>query len=208
MRETMDPMATEMDQQELAQQLLAQSREQGIELVGPGGLLNRLTKNVLETALEAEMDEHLGYGNHDVSGRSSGNSRNGTRTKTVITGIGPVEIDVPRDTGSTFDPQIVKKRQRRLTGVDEIVLSLSAKSLTTGEIAAHFGEVFGARVSNHTISRITEKVIAEMTEWQNRPLDRVYPVVLIDAIFRLGPGRAGHEPAGLRRDRSQRQRRT
>lgn len=208
MSETMDPMATEMDQQELAQQLLAQSREQGIELVGPGGLLNRLTKNVLETALEAEMDEHLGYGKHDVSGRGSGNSRNGTRTKTVMTEIGPVEIEVPRDTGSTFDPQIVKKRQRRLTGVDEIVLSLSAKGLTTGEIAAHFGEVFGARVSKDTISRITEKVIAEMTEWQNRPLDRVYPVVFIDAIFRLGPGRAGHEPAGLRRDRSQRQRRT
>ncbi|ADX75152.1 transposase (plasmid) [Pseudarthrobacter phenanthrenivorans Sphe3] len=182
MSETMDPMATDVDQQELAQQLLAQSREQGIELVGPGGLLNRLTKNVLETALEAEMDEHLGYGKHDVSGRGSGNSRNGTRTKTVMTEIGPVEIEVPRDTGSTFDPQIVKKRQRRLTGVDEIVLSLSAKGLTTGEIAAHFGEVFGARVSKDTISRITEKVIAEMTEWQNRPLDRVFPVVFIDAI--------------------------
>jgi transposase-like protein len=100
----MDPMATEVDQQELAQQLLAQAKEQGIELVGPDGLLNRLTKNVLETALEAEMDEHLGYGKHDVSGRGSGNSRNGTLTKTVLTEIGPVEIDVPRDTGATFDP--------------------------------------------------------------------------------------------------------
>ncbi len=100
----------------------------------------------------------------------------------MLTEIGPVEIDVPRDTGSTFDPQIVKKRQRRLTGVDEIVLSLSAKGLTTGEIAAHFAEVFGARVSKDTISRITEKVIGEMTEWQNRPLDRVYPVMFIDAI--------------------------
>jgi Transposase, Mutator family len=116
-----------MDQQELAQQLLAQAREQGIDLVGPDGLLNRLTKNVLETALDAEMDEHLGYEKHDVSGRGSGNSRNGTRTKTVLTEIGPVEIDVARDTGSTFDPQIVRKRQRRLSGVDEIVLSLSAK---------------------------------------------------------------------------------
>ncbi|MCB5283334.1 MULTISPECIES: IS256 family transposase [unclassified Arthrobacter] len=170
MSETLDPMATDVDQQELAQQLLAQAREQGIDLVGPGGLLNRLTQNVLETALEAEMDEHLGYGKHDVSGRGSGNSRNGIRTKTVLTEIGPVEIDVPRDTGSTFDPQTVKKRQRRLTGVDEIVLSLSAKGLTTGEIAAHFGEVFGATVSKDTISRITEKVIGEMTEWQNRPV--------------------------------------
>ena len=129
----MDPMATDVDQQELAQQVLAQAREQGIDLVGPDGLLNRLTKNVLETALEAEMDEHLGYEKHVVSGR--GSSRNGTRTKTVLTENGPVEIDVPRDTGSTFDPPIVKKRQRRLTGVDEIVLSVSAKGLTTGEIA-------------------------------------------------------------------------
>jgi hypothetical protein len=96
------------------------------------------------------------------------NSRNGTRTKTVLTEVGPVEIDVPRDTGSTFDPQIVKKR-RRLTGVDEIVLSLSAKGLTTGEIAAHFAEVFGARVSKDTVSRITEKVIGEMTDWQPAP---------------------------------------
>lgn len=192
---TMDPMATELDQQELAQQLLAQAKEQGIDLVGPDGLLNRLTKNVLETALEAEMDEHLGYEKHDVSGRGSGNSRNGTRTKTVMTEIGPVEIDVPRDTGATFDPQTVKKRQRRLTGVDEIVLSLSAKGLTTGEIAAHFAEVFGARVSKDTISRITEKVIGEMTEWQNRPLDRVYPVVFIDAIHvKIRDGQVTNRP--------------
>lgn len=170
MSETLDPIATDVDQHELAQQLLAQAREQGIELVGPDGLLNRLTKNVLETALEAEMEDHLGYEKHDVAGRGSGNSRNGTRTKTVLTEIGPVEIDVPRDTGSTFEPQIIKKRQRRLTGVDEIVSSLSAKGLTTGEIAAHFDDVYGARVSKDTISRITEKVIAEMVEWQNRPL--------------------------------------
>ena len=195
MSDTMDPMATDVDQQELAQQLLAQAKEQGIDLVGPDGLLNRLTKNVLETALEAEMDEHLGYEKHDVSGRGSGNSRNGTRTKTVLTEIGPVEIDVPRDTGSTFDPQIVKKRQRRLTGVDEIVLSLSAKGLTTGEIAAHFAEVFGARVSKDTISRITEKVIGEMTEWQNRPLDRVYPVLFIDAIHvKVRDGQVANRP--------------
>jgi putative transposase len=188
-------MATDVDQHELAQQLLAQAKEQGIELVGPGGLLNRLTKNVLETALEAEMDEHLGYEKHDVGGRGSGNSRNGTRTKTVLTEIGPVEIDVPRDTGSTYAPQIVKKRQRRLTGVDEIVLSLSAKGLTTGEIAAHFGDVYGARVSKDTISRITEKVIGEMTEWQNRPLDRVYPVVFIDAIHvKIRDGQVTNRP--------------
>jgi putative transposase len=104
-----------------------------------------------------------------------------------------VEIDVPRDTGSTFDPQTMKKRQRRLTGVDEIVQSLSAKGLTTGEIAAHFAELFGVKVSKDTevsedtVSRTTEKVVGEMTEWQNRPLDRVLPVMLIDAIPLQGP---------------------
>lgn len=195
MSETLDPMATDVDHHELAQQLLAQVKEQGIELIGPYGLLNRLTKNVLETALEAEMDDHLGYEKHDVIGRGSGNSRNGTRTKTVLTEIGPVEIDVPRDTGSTFEPQIIKKRQRRLTGVDEIVLSLSAKGLTTGEIAAHFDDVYGARVSKDTISRITEKVVAEMVEWQNRPLDRVYPVVFIDAIHvKIRDGQVTNRP--------------
>jgi putative transposase len=117
------------------------------------------------------MAEHLGYDKHDPVGRGSGNSRNGTRAKTVLTEIGPVEIEVPRDTNSSFDPQIVKKRQRRLTGIDEIVLSLTAKGLTTGEVAAHFADVYGATVSKDTISRITDKVIGEMAEWCNRPLE-------------------------------------
>lgn len=171
--EMIDPVTGEIvDTKELAEQLLRQAKEQGVELVGPGGLLNRLTKTVLETALDAEMTEHLGYDKHDPSGRNSGNSRNGTRAKTVWTEIGPVEIEVPRDTESSFEPQIVKKRQRRLTGVDEIVLSLTARGLTTGEIAAHFAEVYGVTVSKDTISRIVDKVTAEMTEWANRPLDR------------------------------------
>jgi putative transposase len=170
--EMIEPMTVDsIDQRELAEQLLEQAREQNIELVGPGGLLGQLTKNVLETALDAEMSEHLGYEKHDPAGRGSGNSRNGTRAKTVLTEIGPVEIEVPRDTESTFEPQIVRKRQRRLTGVDEIVLSLTARGLTTGEIAAHFQEVYGAKISKDTVSRITEKVTGEMTEWLNRPLE-------------------------------------
>ncbi|MGB2950022.1 MAG: IS256 family transposase [Rhodococcus sp. (in: high G+C Gram-positive bacteria)] len=174
--------ATEVDQKQLAEQLLAQAKEQGIELMGPNGLLNQLTKNVLETALGAEMTEHLGYEKHDAAGRGSGNSRNGTRSKTVLTEIGPVEIEVPRDIDSSFAPQIVKKRQRRLTGIDEIVLSLTAKGLTTGEVSAHFQDIYGATVSKDTISRITDKVVGEMTDWQNRPLERVYPVMFIDAV--------------------------
>ena len=182
MSETLESVAIDVDHKQLAEQLLAQAKEQGVELVGPNGLLNQLTKSVLETALDAEMTEHLGYDKHDSAGRGSGNSRNGTRSKTVFTEIGQVELDVPRDTNSTFDPVIVRKRQRRLTGIDEIVLSLTAKGLTTGEIAAHFDDVYGATVSKDTISRITDKVIEEMTEWCHRPLESVYPVVFIDAI--------------------------
>src|SRR5215475_2802501 len=187
--------AEESAEQQAAAQLLAQAKEQGVALVGPNGLLNQLTKNVLETALDAEMAEHLGYDKHDPVGRGSGNSRNGTRAKTVFTEIGAVEVEVPRDTNATFDPQIVKKRQRRLTGVDEIVLSLTAKGLTTGEIAAHFHDVYGATVSKDTISKITDKVIEEMTEWCHRPLESVYPVVFIDAIFvKVRDGQVSNRP--------------
>ena len=141
------------------------------------------------------MSEHLGYDKHAPAGRGSDNSRNGTRAKTVFTEIGPVEIEVPRDTNSSFEPQIVKKRQRRLSGVDEIVLSLTAKGLTTGEIAAHFADVYGATVSRDTISRISDKVIAEMTEWCNRPLEAVYPVVFIDALFvKVRDGQVANRP--------------
>src|SRR3954449_4482076 len=199
MTDTLEPVAAaneeEVDQEQLAQQLLAQAKEQGVELVGPDGLLNQLTKRVLETALEEEMADHLGYDKHDPVGRNRGNSRNGTRAKTVLTEIGPVEIEVPRDTDSSFDPQIVKKRQRRLTGIDEIVLSLTAKGLTTGEVAAHFADVYGATVSKDTISRITDKVVGEMTEWCNRPLESVYPVVFIDAIFvKIRDGQVTNRP--------------
>jgi transposase-like protein len=195
MSETLESVAIDVDHKQLAEQLLAQAKEQGVELVGPNGLLNQLTKNVLETALDAEMTEHLGYDKHDSAGRGSGNSRNGTRSKTVFTEIGQVEVDVPRDTNSTFDPVIVRKRQRRLTGIDEIVLSLTAKGLTTGEIAAHFEDVYGATVSKDTISRITDKVLEEMTEWCNRPLESVYPVIFIDAInVKVRDGQVANRP--------------
>jgi transposase-like protein len=180
--ETIEPMAAQIDQQRLAKELVEQARAEGVQLVGEGGLLSGLTRSVLETALDVEMSEHVGYDKHDPAGRNGGNSRNGYRAKTVLTEIGPVQIDVPRDREGTFEPAIVRKRQRRLDGIDEIVLSLTARGLTTGEIAAHFGEVYGAKVSKDTISKITDKVVEEMTEWRNRPLDRVYPVLFVDAI--------------------------
>jgi putative transposase len=128
------------------------------------------------------MDEHLGYQAHGVAGRNSGNSHNGVRPKTVTTEIGPVEIDVPRDRNSSFEPKLVRKRQRRLTGVEDMVCSLVAKGLTTGEVSAYLAEIYGALVSKDTISRITDRVLEGMSEWQNRPLDGVYPVVFIDCI--------------------------
>jgi transposase-like protein len=168
-----EPVEPAIEEQSVAEQLVAQARERGIELVGPNGLLSQLTKRVLETALEAEMSDHLGYDKHHPTGRNHGNSRNGLRAKTVLTEIGPVEIEVPRDLDASFQPKIVKKRQRRLTGVDQIVLSLSARGLTTGEISAHFAEVYGASVSRETVSKITDSVLEEMTAWMNRPLDEV-----------------------------------
>lgn len=169
----------------VAAQLIEQARAEGVSLVGPGSPLAALTKQVLESALEAELDEHLGYEHGDRAGKADSegrNERNGTRGKTVHTELGPVTLEVPRDREGTFEPVVVRKRQRRLNGVDEMVLSLSAKGLTTGEIADHFAQVYGQSMSKDTISRITDKVIAEMVEWQNRPLDPVYPVVFIDAI--------------------------
>ena len=170
-------------QQQLAQEMVEQARANGLSLVGPDGVLTGLTKTVIETALEAEMEDHLGYEHRDHSGaRQTSNERNGTRSKTVTTEIGPVTIDVPRDREGSFDPVIVPKRKRRLNGVDQMVLSLTARGLTSGEISAHLEEVYGSQVSKETISTITDKIVDEMVEWQNRPLDPVYPVVFIDAI--------------------------
>jgi putative transposase len=176
-----DSISARIDQQQLVQQLVESARSEGVELVGPEGMLTGLTKTVLETALEAEMTE-LGYEPHDPDGHHSGNSRNGTRPKTVQTETGPVEIEAPRDRDASFEPTIVTQRRRRLSGIDEIVLSLSARGRTTGEIAAHFDDVYGAKVSKDTNSRITDKVVEEMNEWAQRSLDAVYPVVFIDAL--------------------------
>ncbi|MEV6983846.1 IS256 family transposase [Sphaerisporangium sp. NPDC051017] len=180
---------------ELVAKLVDQARAEGLELVGENGLLGRLTKLVLESALEGEITDHLGYDKHDPAGHGSGNSRNGKRSKTVLTDVGPVELSVPRDRDGSFEPKIVAKRQRRLSGVDEMVISLAAKGLTTGEISAHLAEVYGAEVSKQTISTITDKVLEGMAEWQNRPLDPVYPVIFIDAIHvKLRDGQVANRP--------------
>jgi putative transposase len=181
--------------EQLIARLAGRARAGGLQLTGEGGLLAQLTKRLVESALEGEITDHLGYDRHDSAGRDSGNSRNGHRTKTVLTEVGPVEIDVPRDRDATFDPRIVAKRQRRLSGVDELVISLSAKGLTSGEVQAHLAEVYGAEVSRQTISTITDKVVEGMAEWQNRPLDPVYPVIFIDAInVKIRDGKVANRP--------------
>lgn len=181
--------------EEVIGRLVDQARAEGVKLTGPGGLLGELTKRVMESALEGEMEDHLGYSRHDPVGRNGGNSRNGVRSKTVITEAGPVEVDVPRDRDSSFEPQLVKKRQRRVEGVDELVISLSAKGLTHGEISAHLQEVYGAEVSKQTVTTITDRVVEDMAEWQSRPLDPVYPVIFIDAInVKIREGQVANRP--------------
>jgi putative transposase len=183
-------------EQQAAAELVRLAKEQGLSLTGPDGLLKQLTKSVIESSLAEEMTEHLGFEKNDPAGVGSDNIRNGTRAKTVLSGhTGPVEIDVPRDRAGTFEPQIVKKRQRRLGEVDEIVLSLYAKGLTTGEISAHFAEIYGASVSKETVSRITDRVIEEMQAWASRPLDEVYAAVFIDAIVvKIRDGQVANRP--------------
>ncbi len=191
---TAQALAEALDPQ-LVSRLAAQARAQGVSLLGRDGLLQQLTKRFLEAALEAEMDEHLGYGKHDPSGRNRSNSRNGKRSKTLLTEVGPVPIEVPRDREGSFSPEIVRKRQRRFGGIDDLVISLTAKGLTTGEVAAHLAEVYGADVSKDHISTITERVMDSLNEWQARPLDAVYPVLFIDCIHvKIRDGQVANRP--------------
>jgi transposase-like protein len=181
--------------EELVRQLTERARAEGLQLAGEGGLLQRLTKLVVESALDGELDDHLGYDKHDPVGRDGGNSRNGRRSKTLLTEAGPVEISVPRDRDGSFEPRIVAKRQRRLSGVDDLVISLSAKGLTHGEICAHLAEVYGAAVSKQTISTITDRVLDGMAEWQSRPLDAVYPVIFVDCVnVKIRDGQVANRP--------------
>jgi putative transposase len=177
----------------VAEQLVAAARTQGVELTGPGGLLTGLTKQVLETALDAELVEHLGHERGERSG--SGNVRNGSSQKTVRTDVGEVRISVPRDRAGTFSPAVVPKHTRRLAGFDDAVLSLYAKGMTTGDIVNHLADIYGAEVSRDLVSRVTDAVIEDMQQWQSRPLDAVYPVVLIDAIvLKIRDGQVRNRP--------------
>lgn len=147
-----------------------------------GALTQQLVKLTVETALGAEMEEHLGYEKHDPAGRGSGNSRNGATSKRLKGQHGDVEIDTPRDRSGTFDPQFIRKGQTRLTQMDAQILALYAKGLSTRDIVDAFKEMYDADISATLVSKVTDRVIEAVVDWQNRPLDRVYPIVYLDCI--------------------------
>ena len=169
--------ADQIDAMVTAAEELGQGRH-GVE-----ELLTQMTKAVLERAMEAELSDHLGYEAGDPAGHGSGNSRNGKTTKSVQTLQGPVELTVPRDRNSSFEPVIVPKRARRLGKVEDMILSLYARGMTTRDIGSHLEEIYGSKVSAATISRVTDVVTDEIALWQSRPLETVYPIVYIDAIW-------------------------
>ena len=178
---------------ELAEQLVAQAREDGVSLVGLYGLLSGIVGQLLETALGVEMTDHLGYERHERS--SSTNSRNGTSSKTLQTDVGPVTIDAPRDRDGSFEPVIVPKHARRLSGFDDQVLSLYAKGFTTQDIVDHVADIYGSKVSKDLVTKVTDAVLDELGEWQSRPLDPVWPVLFLDAIYvKIRDGQVSNRP--------------
>jgi transposase-like protein len=153
------------------------------DILGKNGLLKQLTKRLVERTLEAELAGHLGYEPHSIKGRGSGNNRNGKGHKTVQSDTGALEIEVPRDRNGTFEPQLVKKRQRRLEGFDDKVLALYARGLSTRDIQGQLEELYGAEVSPTLISNVTNAVMEDVRAWQSRPLSAVYPILYFDALF-------------------------
>ncbi|MCT1431971.1 IS256 family transposase [Brachybacterium muris] len=162
--------------------LFAQIDAGSVQLTGDGGFVPALVKAALERGLQAELTSHLGYDKHAAEGRGSGNSRNGTTSKTVESEVGPIELDVPRDRGGSFTPRLVPKGQRRLGGLDDMIISLYAGGMTIRDIQHHLASTIGTDLSHETISNITDAVSEEVLAWQSRPLEEFYPVIYLDAI--------------------------
>jgi len=153
------------------------------DIIGENGLLKRFVKAVLERALNAELTHHLGYERHDPAGNNSGNSRNGTSSKTLKGEFGELELEIPRDRTSTFEPQILPKHQTRFTGFDDKIVSLYARGMTTREIEGHLKEIYGVEVSPALVSQVTEAVNEEVKRWQSRALEPIYGIVYLDALY-------------------------
>ena len=162
--------------------LMASADAEGLHLVGPDGVLAQLTKAVMERAVDEELSDHLGYERGDPKGRGSGNSRNGTTPKTVHTELGPVDLELARDRNGSFEPKLIPKGSRRLAGFDDQIIALYAGGMTVRDIKRHLAKMYGAEVSPELISRVTDGVVGELNEWQNRALDAVYPILYIDAL--------------------------
>jgi putative transposase len=167
---------------ELIDKLLAEYKNPE-QIVGENGLLKQLTKAVLERALKAELTEHLGYEKHDPVGQGSGNSRNGKSRKQLKGDFGELELETPRDRNGTFEPRIVAKGQTRFTGFDDKILSMYSRGMTTREIQSHLEEIYGVEVSPALISTVTDAVVDEVKSWQSRPLESLYPIVYLDALY-------------------------
>ena len=168
---------------QLLDQMVTQMRSEGMRLSGPGGFLTEMLKAVLERGLQTELTEHLGYDKHDPAGHGSGNSRNGSTPKTVLTEVGPVPLDIPRDRAGTFTPTLVPKGERRLGGLSDIIISLYAGGMTVRDICHHLHRVYGTDLSPDTVSAVTDSVLEEVKAWQTRPLDECYPVIFVDALM-------------------------
>ena len=153
------------------------------DLIGENGMLKQLTKAVIEAALKAEMNQHLGHARYDAVANASGNVRNGQSAKTITGDFGEIQIAIPRDRDASFTPRLIAKHQRRVPGFDERILSLYARGMSTREIAAQLQEMFGAEVSPALISAITDTVADEVRAWQSRPLDRLYPILYLDCLM-------------------------
>ena len=167
---------------ELIEELLKLTKNPG-DLFGADGLFHRLKAALMERMLDAELTEHLGFDRNAAEGRGKGNSRNGHTTKTVLTESGPVDVRIPRDRAGTFEPKLVAKYQRRLEGFDEKVLALYARGMSVRDIQAHLRDLYGTEVEPGLISRVTDAVMDEARAWQSRPLEAIYPIVYIDALF-------------------------
>jgi putative transposase len=166
----------------LIDELMDRVDAEGLDLLGPEGVLTELTSRVLSRGLEVEMSEHLGYEKGDPAGWGSGNNRNGSYEKSVQTDAGTVPVLMPRDRESSFEPKLIPKHQRRLSGFNELVISLVARGMSTRDTQAHLAEIYGVDVSPELISKVTDAVIPELRAWQSRPLDPVYPIMYLDAI--------------------------
>ena len=167
---------------EMVDRLISEAREQGVDVAGAGGLFAQMAKTVLERSLAAELTDHLGYEEGDPAGIGSGNSRNGSTPKKLATEVGVHDLEVPRDRNGSFEPQTVRKGQRRREGIDTLVVGLYGRGLTLSAIQAQLKETFDLDVSRELLSKITHSVLVEAKDWQNRPLAAVYPVIFLDAL--------------------------